>query len=334
MKLIRMDELSITSLKLQGGPNGAWRKSIDEALVEKMVADIKAGDGESIGPVGIDRQKRLWWGHNRYEAYARAGVRRVRCAIYQFKDENEAKAAAIRENLRRKQLSAERIRDLTQELVAITEKRLVSRETSGPESATVVAKTPEAAPPRGGRPKSDHAEAIRLVAKQENVSRQAIEKRLKVGAPDPTPPPANRDADAPPIHTFGVPLSATLLETVTSLQRHNDKAARLCQQLLGELTKMAAVDGGDTDKANELHEAFRRLGAVLRGQRPESLCPYCKHDPRVVTCMACRGRRYATAAQVAGGGDIPKELLQDAPDAWVSVDGKAVPLNGQSRHGR
>lgn len=324
MKFLRTVDIRLVSIVLTDGPNGEWRKGLDEGLVEKMVTDIKAGDGASIGPLGVDRQKRLWWGHNRYEAFQRAGVRTVRCEVYQFKDEAEAQAAAIRENLRRKHLSTERIRDLTHELVAIAQKRLVSERMSGPDLATSVAETPEATTPLGGRPKSTRAEAVRRIAKQEKVTRQAIEKRMSPPPADPTPPPANRDGMPFAFRAFGLPVPTTIRDGATGAWTVLSEMDRMLRQVQAKATALQDAPGFDETLARDIRQRIHDVAHLVRKQMPAALCPWCKGQPDV-SDNACGQHRGWVGAGVMGG-DIPAQLLLEGEQAHVAVNGEYVPL--------
>lgn len=306
MKFIKQVALRLGSIKLHEG----WRKNLDEELVAQLVEDIRDGKGETIGPVGIDRSKQLWWGHNRFEAFVRAGVKTIRCDVYAFKDRDEAAAAALRENLRRKELSPARRGELTRQLVALVEKQVETERAKAPIRQAEVAE-----PGVPGRRLSVHGEAVRRVAKDEKVTRQAIEKRM-VEPGEPTPPPV---PPPPPIETWGLELPEPLRATVVAQQEHIDKADRLNRQALAEITKLVTVDGVDEDKAIELHRVFERAGEVLRAARPAAICRYCKLGTG--NCMSCKNRRWVHAAIVA---------LDRQAEA---LNGNVAEISG-ARHGR
>lgn len=313
MKLLRTSDMRLASIKRPGG----WANDLDHGVVGGLIEQMQSG--ATLPPIKVRHDHVLVAGRHRLAAAEKLGRKSIRADVVRYASPDEAEADGLCENLRRRTLSVEeRDRQVTR-LAAIYR----SMEPEGGFSARAD-QLREA--PKGGRPASPERAVIRKTADAAGVSEDTVERAIKRehGRQQAAEtPPANRDREAP-IRSFGLPIAEHLRAEVEARQLHTDKADRLNQQLLTELTRMSAYDPESNPKSRELHALFRIAGAQLRLARPEWLCPYCKGQAEL-PCMSCSGRRWWDASQITSA--LPDELLLEGEQAHVVVDGRApVPL--------
>ncbi len=265
-------------------------------------------------PVVRRSDRKLFAGHDRVAAAELMKREHMLVHVMQGTDDEMAELAIV-ENLHRRRDDQDALRRQLQELRAA---RLPKQS---------VTQTPLRGRPKSpeGRARDELAPALQTTpAALKQAAYRDRKKERDATTPPPESTPANRDAPPPPIRSFGMPIAEHLRAEVEARQLHTDKADRLNQQLLAELTRMSILDPESNPKSRELHALFRIAGAQLRLARPEWLCPYCKGEADL-PCMSCSGRRWWDASQITSA--IPDELLLEGEQAHVVVDGRApVPL--------
>ncbi len=129
----------------------------------------------------------------------------------------------------------------------------------------------------------------------------------------------------PPIKTLGLDVPADVAAAAEKEQALVDKMDRLLSELKRTYTEYEAARGDRKGlKTGQHHTSALRdsLQAMntIRGQRPASVCPYCKLLPEIrKTCASCR------TAGFVGEFDFEraaKELLVEGDDAGIWVNGK------------
>jgi ParB-like chromosome segregation protein Spo0J len=326
VKRIGIREMQLARINIPDPPDLLERMTTER--VRAMAASLEATNGPLHAPVVRRSDKKLIAGWDRIAACRLMKRDRVEVLLVDGTDEEMAELALV-ENLYRRQDDRDA---LTRQLVELRAARLSKQGVTKVRTA--------------GRPKTVEAQVREQVAQERNTTPAALKqaayrdrkKARAVEAPagdlgssgraaggDRADDPADAAnlTPSPPIETFGLPLPDDLAALVTAAQAHLDKAAKLVTQAVAELNHLQNLDGYDGTKAQDLREIVRRAGAVVRESRPEAVCPWCKGEP-AITCMACRGQRFATKAQMAG--DVPRELLARGAAAAVTVNGRLVLL--------
>ena len=129
----------------------------------------------------------------------------------------------------------------------------------------------------------------------------------------------------PPIKTLGLDVPADVAAAAEKEQALVDKMDRLLSELKRTYTEYEAARGDRKGlKTGQHHTSALRYSLqamnTIRGQRPASVCPYCKLLPEIrKTCASCR------TAGFVGEFDFEraaKELLVEGDDAGIWVNGK------------
>jgi len=163
-------------------------------------------------------------------------------------------------------------------------------------------------------PKKVQREAV----KDHGKAAPAIAKRIEEEKREEKP-------KGPPIKTLGIDVPADVMAAAEKEQALVDKMDRLLSELKRTYTEYEAARGDRKGlKTGQHHTSALRdsLQAMntIRGQRPASVCPYCKLLPEIrKTCASCR------TAGFVGEFDLEraaKELLIEGDEAGVWVNGK------------
>jgi hypothetical protein len=171
-------------------------------------------------------------------------------------------------------------------------------------------------------PKRVQREALKNHCKNAPAIAKRIDEEKKAAEP------AQPEIIVPPlpaIRTLGLDVPADVMAAAEKEQALVDKMDRLLSELKRTYTEYEAARGDRKGlKTGQHHTSALRdsLQAMntIRGQRPASVCPYCKLLPEIrKTCASCR------TAGFVGEFDLEraaKELLIEGDEAGVWVNGK------------
>ena len=293
---------SISTAKIIApGDLRARQKSTD---VKDLAASIKKLGDEPIHAITARRTKRGWEivaGRDRYAALVLLKAKSTWVHVVVEATPLELIEAEIHENLRRRVVDRDK---LVASLVERTEKLLgeIPHNLNGNS-------------PRQGRPKTARGEAREIVAKAEGTTTEAVRAAEYREARD-EGPAGNRDEKAappaPPIETWGLPLSAEaaylLVDEIEGL-KEIDHLGRRAQVAVTKLVNARLPEA----HAQRILSVAHELGVLARAVMPAAICPYCLNGARStpVGCNTCGATGYVRAEQLAG---IPRELK-------VPVDG-------------
>lgn len=292
-------------------------QDIAERQKTQRVVDLAASrKAIAINPVTVAAGK-LVAGRDRLAADLLNGVRAPWCHVVTECSKADLLRIEVEENVRRRDID----RDVQlARLVELTE-------AAAPVVSGQAARKP-------GRPQTAKGSARAEVAKVAGTTPEAVRRAETRAAAKAEP---SKDVvPAPPIHTFGLPLSDELRADVEHVLEHAGAAAQALQRALGALTQASealdALNAAENYAASlpwckdvkRLHDQVRTLGADVRAYLPKSECAYCKGDGHVPVgglqrCTACRGAGWVGAD--ASKAPIPAELLREGADAMVS-DGR------------
>lgn len=129
----------------------------------------------------------------------------------------------------------------------------------------------------------------------------------------------------PPIYVFpGVDIPKGLLERAARDIVHLDAMDKLCRDLARmttEFEKSRPEDdpqGAPGKQRRRWREQLEMLAHLIRSEKPESICPYCKALPKhSKNCGVCKGKGYGPKQ-----ANTPKELWGEGDDCGIYVNGK------------
>lgn len=129
----------------------------------------------------------------------------------------------------------------------------------------------------------------------------------------------------PPIYVFpGVDIPKGLLERAARDLVHLDAMDKLCRDLARmttEFEKSRPEDdppGAPGKQRRRWREQLEMLAHLIRSEKPESICPYCKALPKhSKNCGVCKGKGYGPKQ-----ANTPKELWGEGDDCGIYVNGK------------
>jgi len=314
VKLLRTTEVKLSALKLRGG----WEKEVDDAHVRRLADEIEAG--AILPPIRIDEGKGIVFGYHRVAAHKLAGRTVIAAEVVELERPDEAEAAALGENLHRRNITGEQRAKCTARLVEIYAARF--KEVS-----------PQAAekPAKGGRPKSPEREAIREVAKLREVSEDTVERDVKAAkAPEPQPP---TPAAPPPIDCHGHALSDGVRTQVVEVQALLDEAANAMSRVVAALNKLEDLspEVANNTFAQGLALNAREMNRVIRDRRPAHLCTHCRGGELRPRCPLCKGLGAISAELYArtpkDGGKPAKKQAKKV--VVVDENGQPIATGGE-----
>lgn len=299
MKVVGTKSVNVEQIRKPGN----WREICGSVDVAQRA--------ESIREVGLihppllrrkDGALEIVAGRRRVAAHDVMKLPMVEARIVECSDA-EARRLARVENLEREHLTQEQRQALRREHAADLAADMVS-----PHDV----EKPPAADPKPGRPKSPERAARKQAAKDLGVSEETI-RRAQV-----TDAPAKPETPAPRLETWGVAVDAALLTEADAVLDALEEVDAKLRAAQAALTKLAGAGLGFVPQS--IARALQTTAAMVRGARPQAVCPYCKAQEALrPKCPACGGFGYVTQDGLA---DVPAELKASGPEAMVSVDGR------------
>jgi hypothetical protein len=324
VKLLQESERKLSSIRMPGD----WEKGLDAKKVEALKVTIQEvikqhGREEApkhmpFGPVCLDQGDRLVYGRHRYAASRACSLTSIRSAKYEFSGPREVRITELRENLDRRQLSAEETDRATKELVELltaeeAESDAVSRSLNSVENSQGAS--------RPGPKKTPESRAVERVSDATGISPQGVRARVE-RAKEKDAPAAKA---APTIEVWGLrtddPAMMATIEDAARIQKAMDAVSAACARAVAAINE-GLPNTAQWSAAANLREELHSAGRVARALRPAALCPFCKDV--VNGCPSCDGRG------VVGQGEMeraPDELKLGGDQAMVCVGpGELVPL--------
>lgn len=323
MKWLGFQRVAFTSVRMDVAE---IKRRAKEPHVKDLAADIAQHGEEPIQAPTIRMPgKTLLCGRDRMAALSVNKVKRVWVHVAQC-DDMEARELELSEGIYRR---AENRAELIAQLVALKEQQVaaeqaereqkdpgsVSRSAQDTPRATARRQVAQAAGITVEAVRQDEARARqRAVAPGVTVSRAAPDRVMNVEAPEAAP----ADEPMPSLNLLGCDDSSTraVCKFAAPLQWAIDDCDKHLRLALGALTRVAGMPVG-----LKLRAAVDRAAAVVRAERPESVCPKCKGLPKstVGVCDFCSGEGFVSA-----------ERAKQAPRECLNVDRPIVIVNGQA----
>jgi hypothetical protein len=164
-----------------------------------------------------------------------------------------------------------------------------------------------------GRPSTGKAEAVAKVAqitgRTEAAVKQADYRARHEDDEEPEDPSGCID-------TMGLKVPSEVNADAWSEAQFLESAEKTLVKLQGDCKRHEAVG---SNPYPQLYAAIHEAAAAARAQTPESVCPHCKLTSLRNGCLACRGRGWLRACEMA---NVPKDLLYTGSKAGVYVKGK------------
>lgn len=306
------------------------------ASQDTMVGEI----AESIASIGLlspvlveDGSNELVAGRRRTAATMVLKQTHIRARIVRFDSQQEKEIVKLRENLDRRELTADerlayrrRIAELEEQIAAARE---AAAEAAWPDSVTIE-RDPEFLQPeieievpkkRAGAPSKGRKEAAKKLGIGERQLRRDISAKPKDDS-------AANGADAqpvPPIQLFGVSVPSHALDRIAKIVEVFDAAAAANRRAMGSFRELADRDDYPRDAFQSLYNELKFASVLLRDLRPAWVCLDCKWLPsKKDDCPRCAGNGYIVQRQTA---EIPDELKRTGEEAGVFVRGKFTRLS-------
>lgn len=158
----------------------------------------------------------------------------------------------------------------------------------------------------------------RAAVKDHGKDAPAIAKKIAEEKKDEAP-------DEEPIKSLGLDIPKDVLARSEKERALVDKMSRLLADLQRTYTEYETVRGGREGlKSGQRHASALRDAATafktIRGQRPASVCPYCKLIPeQQKTCAACRSAGFIGEDDLK---TVEECLLAEGDEAGIWIKGK------------
>ncbi len=274
-------------------PPPKWKETLDENLVRQL-AESMALEGlqEPIVVVRAAGKHYIQCGVHRWRAAIKAGIRTIECVVSpQSKSAEEVEAKVIAENLVRKVLRGD---ERSQAIARMIEIRKTRYTADGQQTI----------PPAGGGSldgrKTVESQVRKGVARDLGITEKAVARAQEKARPAQLP--ANLASNSEPElgDAAGNPIPPDLVDTRKYFAAYHDGMAKLCTQLLGDLTRWEKESYEfDRPVVSLVHDQYRRwyqiaksLGHEIRNSKPDMVCPWCGG---LDGCDTCREVGLVTA---------------------------------------
>jgi hypothetical protein len=279
-----------------------------EAHTLELGESLEATGGKPIDPIIVEWGTwALRGGKHRFAAALNSGLKEVDAILLEGTPEEIETACLVEQTKRRTATDAETAR--------LVELLHPTPEQTFPDVEASIEEDPPLAPRKPGRPSSGKSEAVAKVAaitgRTEAAVKQADYRSRHADADEPKEP-----EPASCIETMGIKVPSDVHADAWSEAQFLESVERTLVKQQADCKRHESVG---SNPYPQLYAALHEAAALARSLMPKSVCPHCKLTSLKRGCLACRGRGWLRAHEMA---NVPQDLLRTGEDAGVYVNGK------------
>lgn len=251
---------------------------------------------------------KLLGGRHRFAAALNAKLKEVDALLLEGTPE-ELEAACLVEQVKRRHATDVEVARLVELLHPTPEQTF-------PDVEDDVEDEPPLAPRKPGRPSTSKAKTIAKVAAITGRTEAAV-KQAAHRARHEDDAPTDPGAPSRCIDTMG-------LHVPDEMHAEAWAEAGFLEEIEKTLIKLQGDCSRHGQPYPQLYEAIHTAAALARSKMPKSVCPHCKLTSLRKGCLACRGRGWLRAHEMA---NVPADLLLTGNGSGVYVDGEWTPMH-------